>query len=70
MIRRSLVFGTARDWARALSICDSRRLPRALSLREQNQILDAVIIAQDSEAEAREAASERLPRRPLPRLKP
>jgi hypothetical protein len=42
---------------------------RRLPLREQNWLLDDVIIAMDAEAEARAATRERLPRRSLPRLK-
>jgi hypothetical protein len=69
MIRRGLIAGSAKDWAWALRICDSARPRRRLSLREQNQILDAIVIAQDAEIEAK-AAAERLPRRQLRKLKP
>jgi hypothetical protein len=65
-MRRSLVFGTARDWAWALHLADTGK--RRLPLREQNFILDAIVTAQDSEAEARAATLERLRRRRLPRL--
>jgi hypothetical protein len=65
-MRRGLIAGSSRDWAWALGVVD--RGKRRLPLREQNFILDNVVIAQDAEAEARDAVRERLPRRQLPRL--
>jgi hypothetical protein len=62
---RSLIAGGVADWVRALhELDDGKRLP----LREQNFLLDQIIVSQDAEAEAREAARERFPRRQLPKL--
>jgi hypothetical protein len=66
MMRRSLIAGGSRDWIAALSVIDRGR--RVLPLREQNFLLDEIILAQDAEREARAAVRERLPRRQLPRL--
>jgi hypothetical protein len=49
----------------ALADKNKRKLP----LREMNNLLDTLAISLDAEAEAREAARERLTRRSLPRLK-
>jgi hypothetical protein len=51
MIRRGLIAGGPQDWAWALAVIDrgKRRLPR----REMNFLLDQIVIAQDSEREAR-----------------
>jgi hypothetical protein len=68
VIRRSLVSGDARAWAWALHVAD--RGKRRLTLREQNFLLDNIILAQDSEREARASAIERLTRRSLRRPKP
>jgi hypothetical protein len=64
MMRRSLVSGDARAWARALDLAD--RGKRKLPLRAQNFLLDALATAQDSEREAAAAASELLRSRPKP----
>jgi hypothetical protein len=66
MFKRSLVAGGARDWAWALQILDNGK--RRVPLRQQNLVLDEIILAQDAERVARAAAIERLPRRQLPRL--
>jgi hypothetical protein len=69
MIRKSLIAGSAKDWAWALGVAD--RSKRKLPLQQQNWILDALIVAQDAEDEARKIARERLPtRRPMRRLRP
>jgi hypothetical protein len=64
VIRRSLVAGSARDWAWALGVLD--RGKRRLPVRELNFLLDEIVLQQDAEVEAR--AIERLPRsrRPKP----
>lgn len=61
MIRFSAVAGTSSQWAALLDKVDRDRM--ALSQRDLNRLLDAIVIAQDAEREARAPFS----RRRLPR---
>ncbi len=56
MSRFSTIAGNARQWAEALEVMDRSR---RLSLREQNQLLDTIVIVQDAEREVARAALNR-----------